>query len=322
MRRFVQAFFRHPILLILPVIVSLVVSVGYATSRPRVYRAGLSLWCDTPVPAPSSIFAGDEQPAAAQLAVLNELLQTKTFLTRVGQAGPWAPYLASHSQADDTALLYGLATHIGASTAGRHVLSLSTTGASPNEALDLAKALGTAYVAQINETQQSRAKSSVGFYQLQVDETSKALADAQNKLDRYLLSHQSPTAGPLGPQADAEASQITQQVSAAQSNYDQAKANAATAGLGLSSVSDSGVLRIFDKPTASPNPVSRKKKVIFAGVAGVFAGVTVSFVTLLLLVLGDQSVHGAGDVEGLLGMQVVGTIEQFRSKRRRGTKVS
>ena len=44
--------------------------------------------------------------------------------------------------------------------------------------------------------------------------------------------------------------------------------------------------------------------------------------TLLFLVVGDRSVRGTGDVEDVLGMQVIGTIDQFKTKIRRGKSAS
>ena len=108
----------------------------------------------------------------------------------------------------------------------------------------------------------------------------------------------------------------------AQSNYDQAASHLTGAGVGLSSVADSGVLRIFDAPRTTGLAVSRKKKLVFGGVAGLFAGAMVSLFALLFLVMGDRAVHGTGDVEDLLGMQVVGTIDQFRTKIRSGKGAS
>jgi capsular polysaccharide biosynthesis protein len=87
-------------------------------------------------------------------------------------------------------------------------------------------------------------------------------------------------------------------------------------------VAESGVLRVLDSPRTTGLPVSRKKKIIFGGVAGFFAGAMVSLITLLFLVVGDRAVHGTGDVEDLLGMQVVGTIDQFKTKIHPGKSAS
>ncbi|HET7486291.1 MAG TPA: hypothetical protein VFJ85_00070 [Acidimicrobiales bacterium] len=320
MRRFVQAFFRHPVLLILPILIAPVVSLLYSSRAPKVYTASMSLWCDTPVPNPSSIFTSDNAPATGQQSILTELLSTRTFLTKVAEAGPWKASIAGKPQAAVDSVIWNLGAHVGVHTTGRHILVISTVGPDPTFARDLAKAVGDAYVADVNETQQARAKSSLGFYDVQAGEAAKALAEAQSKLNEYVASHQG--AGPLGVVGDVQASQLSQDVSSAKAQYEEATLNASTARLGLTNVSDSGLLRIYDEARAADAPVSRKKQIVFGGVAGLFGGAMVSFMALLLLVLADQSVRGAGDIESIPGMEVVGTVEQFRMRRRRGFRAS
>jgi len=317
MRRYVQAFFRHPFLLTIPIVVAVVISLGYEVRQPRSYNAAASMWCDVPVPNQSSIFSGtSDPPSASQSVVLTELLATREFLSKVGQNGPWAGYLAAHPGPDGDSLLFKLASDVSVSTPGPHVLAITTKGASPGDALALAKAVSDAYVAQVNDTQRTRAQSSVGFYKVEVDQASTALNAAKDKLAKYLAANQS--SGPLGALADATVTQLTQALSVAQTNYDAATSNLTDAGIGLSSVTDSGVLRIFDAPRTTGLPVGRKKKIIFGGVAGLFAGAMVGLFILIFLVVGDRSVHGTGDLEDLLGMQVVGTIDQFTTKIRAG----
>ena len=109
MRRYLQAYFRHPILLSAPLVIALFVSIFYGLHQPRKYQAGASIWCDVPVPGDSTIFTGTSQPpSAAQAAVLTELLQTHEFLMSIGKLGPWADYLASHDQATDDRLVQQL----------------------------------------------------------------------------------------------------------------------------------------------------------------------------------------------------------------------
>ena len=100
MRRYVQAFFRHPLLLTMPIIIAVTISLGYEVRLPRTFSANASMWCDVPVPNQSSIFSGtSELPSASQSVVLTELLQTREFLSKVGQSSPWAGYLAAHPEA-------------------------------------------------------------------------------------------------------------------------------------------------------------------------------------------------------------------------------
>src|SRR4030088_377414 len=321
MRRYVQAFFRHPFLLMMPIVLAVTLSLAYQIRQPRTYAASVTMWCDVAVPNQSTIFSGtSDMPSSAQSVVLTELLQTRVFMAKVAQNGPWAASLAANPGAVADRMLIQLGGDVSVVTLGPHVLSISTKGTSAGEALVLAKSVADAYIAEVNDTLRARAQSSVGFYQLQVTDASKALAAAQDKLNKYVAANQG--SGPIGASVDATLTHLTQAVTDAQSNYDQAASRITSAGVGLSNVADSGVLRIFDSPRTTGLPVSHKKKVIFGGVLGIFAGLMVSLFTLLFLVMGDRSVRGTGDVEDLLGMQVVGTIDQFKTKIRRGKSAS
>src|SRR5207237_1376915 len=110
-----------------------------------------------------------------QSVVLTELRQTREFPSKVGQNSPWAGYLAAHPGADGDRLLFQLAGDVSVSIPGPHVLAIATKGASAGDALDLAKSVADAYVAEVNDTQRTRAQSSVGFYKLQVDQASTEL---------------------------------------------------------------------------------------------------------------------------------------------------
>jgi uncharacterized protein involved in exopolysaccharide biosynthesis len=321
MRRYVQAFFRHPFLLTMPIVLAVALSLATQVRQPRTYSASATMWCDVAVPNQSTIFSGtSDMPSSSQSVVLTELLQTRVFMAKVAQDGPWAASLAANPGAASDRMLTQLGGDVSVATLGPHVLSVSTKASSPEDALALAKSVAGAYIAEVNDTLRARAQSSVGFYQVQVTDANKALAAAQDKLNKYVAANQG--SGPLGASVDATLTHLTQAVSDAQSVYDQAANRVTSAGVGLSNVADSGVLRIFDAPRTTGLPVSHKKKVIFGAVLGIFAGLMVSLCTLLFLVVGDRSVRGTGDVEDVLGMQVIGTIDQFKTKIRRGKSAS
>jgi len=322
MRRYVQTFFRHPFLLAAPLVIAVVCGLALISRQPRKYSAGATLWCDVPVPSQSTIFNGSTAaPAAGQAAVLSELLQTHEFLVKVAQTGPWADFLASHSPAQVDQLLGSLGRSISVTAPGPHLMVINALRPSSDEALALAKATTDTYIKEVNDTQHSRAVSSVGFYQLEVDAAQKALAAAQNQLATYQAANPAGS-GPLGALGDAKLAQLVQSVTSAQNSVNQAQANQQGASLGLTSLTDAGALRVYDAPRLSSVPVSRRKAIIFVGAGSVLAGGMVSLFALLYLVVSDTSVRGTADLEEMLGLEVVGTIDQFKTKRRGRSRVS
>jgi capsular polysaccharide biosynthesis protein len=323
MRRYVQTFFRHPFLLMAPLVIALALGLFSINRQPRKYLAGATVWCDVPVPQQSTVFTGSSNmPAVGQAAVLTELLQTHSFLAKVAAASPWASLVKTNNQLAGDQVLNSLGSSVSVVAPGPHLLSITVKRPTADEALALAKAATDTYIKEMNDTQHSRAVSSVGFYQLEVDAAQKALVAAQDQLGSYVAANQPASGGPLGAAVDAKITQLVQGITAAQNSLNQAKASQQSATLGLTSLSDAGAIRLYDAPRVSPTPLSRRKVIIFAGVGSVLAGAMVSLFALLYLVVTDTSVRGTADLEEALGLEVVGKIDQFKTRHRGRTRVS
>ena len=72
---------------------------------------------------------------------------------------------------------------------------------------------------------------------------------------------------------------------------------------------------MIDQPTVPQFPKSRKKQLVFGGVGALLAGGMISLLALLFLVASDKTVRDVADIEEELGLNVVGTIGQFRTRR-------
>src|SRR4029079_1356272 len=96
---YVQTFNRHRVLFSMPVAIMTVLALWFVAGTPKQYKAGASLFVDTPVTQPSSFEdpnPGDVTPAAQSQQLLNELLATRSFRLKVGHQGPLTKYLATH----------------------------------------------------------------------------------------------------------------------------------------------------------------------------------------------------------------------------------
>jgi capsular polysaccharide biosynthesis protein len=124
-----------------------------------------------------------------------------------------------------------------------------------------------------------------------------------------------------GATVDPTVTQLSGTVATAQQAYGEAVSNYNSSKMGLSSAADSSQLHVIDQPLAAYLQAS-KKKVIFAGIGGLFAGGVISILLLSWLVSKDTSPLDAEDLEDELGLTVVGTIEQLPSPRRKELGVS
>src|SRR5581483_11231958 len=93
--RYREAFRRHRILFVTPVLVAGALALWIALSAPKMYRSGATVWSDSAVGSQNSVF-GALPPAGQDQQLLNELLTTRYFQTAIADSSPLGSYLRSH----------------------------------------------------------------------------------------------------------------------------------------------------------------------------------------------------------------------------------
>jgi uncharacterized protein involved in exopolysaccharide biosynthesis len=309
-RRYVEAFLRHPALFGVPIVLAFLVSVMLTQQQPRAYIARASLWADAPVPNDTTILdAPNPTPAQQEMGVLQELLHTREFL-----GGVWSRLVKSgveHGSPSD-AQLAGVANSITVATGGAHVLTLAVKDRAPDHASATTKAAIDELIAEVAATRRTRFQQQVAFYTEQVNAARTALTAAQGQLDAYEAQH---PPNPDATEPDPAIGVLASGVTTAQQHYNDASSNLSTAQQGLGTANDSTELRIVDAPVTPTAPESHKKQLLFAGVAGLFAGAVVSLLALVFLVATDTSVRTVHDLEDELAPRVIGTIPLLKTER-------
>ncbi|MGH9076257.1 MAG: Wzz/FepE/Etk N-terminal domain-containing protein [Acidimicrobiales bacterium] len=311
MKRYLEMFFRHRLLVILPLLVAVTGAVMYASSQHRQYQSTASLWVDSPVPGNSTIIqgVGAESPATSQMNVLNELLQTHDFLLNVAKATPLARFVATHPPAVVNSTLAGLVKGITVGSPGPQVINVTVKAASPGLAVALDGAVVHQYTTQVFAELQSRASTSVSYDGQQVKVAQAALAQAISQFQTAVGTPQAPGA----PTALSDTT-LTNAVLSAQEQLNTAQQNYQQANIVLGDVSDPNVLRVSDEPSPAV-PLARKKQLIFTGIGGLLGGLVVSIVVLMVLTAADTSARDEGDIERALDLRVVGNINEARRRR-------
>jgi uncharacterized protein involved in exopolysaccharide biosynthesis len=314
MKRYLRTFRRHRLLVIAPLVLALVIGLGYELKSPRHYTAAGTMWADAPVPDSSSVFsqsAPNPSPAAQASSLLNELLSTHKFLAAIAPRSPWAAYLRQHPDAIDT-VLGSVQKNTIVSTPGPQVLSVSYQSNDAAATGPMVRAIMGAFADQLVSLQKTRDQQQIAYDQQALQTASSALGTAQKQLANYLFAH--PQAA--GATVDPTVTQLSGNVANAQQLYGSAVAALNTSQLGLSSASDSSQLHVIDQPTAA-FVQGNKKKIVYGGVGGLFAGGVISILLLSWLVSKETAPWDAEDVEDELGLTVVGSIEELPSSRRR-----
>jgi uncharacterized protein involved in exopolysaccharide biosynthesis len=314
MNRYMRTFRRHKLLIILPVVLALVIGVGYEYSSPGHYQASGTLWADEPVPNSSSLFSQtppNPSPASQAASVLSELLATDQFLAKVGPRSPWAAYLRQHPDALHT-VFASLQKNTSVGALGPQVVGVTYQSTDAATTAPMVRAIMDAFVAQLVTLQKSRDQQQINYDKQNLQSAATALSSAQDQLRQYLFAHpQAP-----GATVDPTVTQLSGNVAQAQTLYGSAVSNLNSSQLGLSSVADSSQLHVIDAPSAAASQ-GRKKKLAYAGIGGLFAGLVIAILLLSWLVSKDTSPWNAEDVEDELGLTVVGSIEELPGPRRR-----
>jgi capsular polysaccharide biosynthesis protein len=167
------------------------------------------------------------------------------------------------------------------------------------------------FVAQLLSLQQTRDQQQINYDKQALQTSSSALNAAQQQLSAYLFAH--PQAA--GATVDPTVTQLSGNVATAQGAYGTAVGNLNASEQGLSSADASSQLHVIDQPTAAAAQ-GRKKKIVYGGIGGLFAGGVISILLLSWLVSKDTSPWDAEDLEDELGLTVVGSVDQLPAKRR------
>jgi uncharacterized protein involved in exopolysaccharide biosynthesis len=319
MKRYSRTFRRHRLLVIAPLVLALVIGLGYELKSPRHYTAQGTLWADAPVPDGTTVFSTSpptQSPASQGASVLSELLATDQFLKALAPHTPWAAYLRQHPGQLDN-VFSSLQKNTTVSVVGPQVIGVSYQSSDPTTAAPMARAIMNTYVAQLLALQQTRDQQQITYDKQAVQTAASALSSAQKQLTAYLAAHPQPA----GATVDPTVTQLSGNVATAQGAYGAAVGNLNNSQQGLSSSSDSSQLHVIDQPAAA-SVAGRKKKIMYGGIGGLFAGGLISILLLSWLVSKETAPWDAEDVEDELGLTVVGSIEELPSRRRQEVGVS
>jgi hypothetical protein len=322
MRRYLETFSRHKILLTVPVVIALVVSMWYATSKPHKYESAMTIWIDTSAPNPSYLEAPSpySTPAGQATGVLQEFLTTRQFLVSVGHRGPLASLLSgpagpkSLTSAQAAAVdneIAGLLFHaFTVSVVGPNVATVTLAGPSPTYLPGTLQALAAEYVDEVGGTLKDRNAAVIAYDQTQVKTARVALDQANAAVAAYQQAHP----GAL-PTSDPVYGQYVQAATNAQTTYTGLVNNLQQTNLSAANATSAASFHVIDPPQGT-FMLSNKKHEIFTVVAGFAAGLIISALALSALTALDKTARRQEDIDGVAGMEVVASIRELPRRSR------
>jgi capsular polysaccharide biosynthesis protein len=325
-RKLLEAFFRHKLLLLLPpILVPAIVTPIAMMSMPTVYETAVGVWVDTPAYLNyNNGFSPWMSPSQNQSTRINELLHTRAFLLDVAQRTPSLAPLVGNA-AGETRLtdIIGRSVAIGGNNGGDHLLLIRVQAPTARLAYELCTALVQAYQEKSAADVADQTDSAIQFYQGRSDEAQQRLTKATQDLRRYVASRQPDGASSGDPNQltipnsllDPRLSALQTGLQQAQSDYnsaqsvlDQAQKNAVAASQG-----QQVGFQVLDEPQVPTAPISQAKKLMIYPIAAAVGGLGVSGLLLVLLVMADRSVRSESDLAP--GLRVLGVLPSLHVRR-------
>lgn len=326
-RKLLEAFFGHKLLLLLPpILIPGLVTPIALLSTPVTYDTSVSIWVDHPTYLTvREQGANWNTPALTESGRLTELLRTRAFTDYVAQRTSLAPLVGTTSGEVIIGEVMSKGVSIGAATAGSdHLLVIRVSVPTAQLSYELAKAVVEGYQEKIAADQADQAGLAVQFYQGQVKDTQLKQAKATNDLKRYVAGQQAITAD---QQADTSPNQLPatmldSKLAALQAGVQAAQAEAAAAQSALRQAQQDSMawtegqqlgFQVLDPPTMPTQATRQTKKVIIYPIAAAVAALGLSGLLLVLLVAGDRSTRDSADLAP--GLRLLGTVPMLKVKR-------
>ncbi len=337
MLRLLETFFRHKLLLLAPVGIVLVATIGWVAIQPPTYDASVRIWTEkqTLVPNPNSnpyLTAAQEQSG-----VLTELVSTKYFDVKVGKRSKLTDAgrgQKQHSQGGirtRLARLVGLAPPPGNPTdtqvedavysavasstlvvpSGSEIITVTYTAGSPEMAALVAQAIVDQFMDEALTNQRVQADAAVAVYSRQIKQSQAELSVSDKALDDYLLANPSQRATNAVPDArmlqlrrDDDAAHDRQQ--AIQDKLDQARLNR----VALDQTGVSGI-RVLDRAEEPSNASSFRRVALAASGVAFILAVLILVVGVLVLTWSVSTIRRPQEVEALLALRPVGSLPRL-----------
>jgi uncharacterized protein involved in exopolysaccharide biosynthesis len=329
--RYLETFFRHRLLVLMPLLLAGAMSIGISLAQPRSFESSARIWFYGSSLSPNAAQPG-VSVADRQAAVFIELLGSQAFDLKVGQRGPLTAYVAATNGPES--LVSRILARLGLSSlagqppsvddqvstilrkrvtvvsSGPEVVAISLRAADPEVARGTVQALVDQFSDEVLANRKTEAQTVVDFFDQQVKDQAAAVASAGADLSKYAAAH------PRAAGTDVTLIALQHTADTAKQRYDESLLQLGQAKLDLAAQSQAGGsgFRVIDPPTAPSQPLSRLSDLLRAVMGGLLAGLLVAACGLIALTAADSSVRRAAEIRQALGLRVVGEIPLLRSR--------
>jgi uncharacterized protein involved in exopolysaccharide biosynthesis len=324
-----EAFFRHAVLIVLPLILLPLVAAAAVLATPPQYEAEAGIWAER---ATYLNYSDDVNrfvsPALNQRNRLVELMRTRSFVDGIvdrTKLASLASTAAGARQLDDV-----FARDFDVIVNGDHLLVIRFRSEDKALAPQVLGAIYSAFKERVTTDQLGQAQLAITFYQGQLTSAESQLATARQELAKYLIANPSVAAtvarsGPDGALGDVQFADLQHRVQAGQQATDQASASLASARLDITAGAQGKelALRLVDPVVVSDSASRQLKKSLIYPILAVALGFLISAGLLMMFTFNDGSVRSLADLAP--DAVILGTLPRLQPAnvvQRRGAGVT
>jgi capsular polysaccharide biosynthesis protein len=331
--RFLETFFRHKWLILLPpLLIPLIVGPLAIMNAPSYYESSAGVWVDR-----AQYLQSNESvniylsPAQNQINRLGDLLRTRAFLMAIIGRTPLGPLAAT--EAGERAVRDAFIKGFSVFPSGDRVVTVRFRSSNPQLSVQMVNAVIETFKEQLATDRINQAVIATSFYESRLKTAEDELGKANEALRRYLAANPrlttidpergaaSTTAARLGLPAsaiDPQMAELLRQQDTQQGEVERLRSALEQARLSSSAALEGQEVgfQVVDQAQMPTQLTRERRKALLVPVAGVVVGAGLSAILLVLLVASDRAVRSEQDLLSIA--RVVGTVPQLRLKKSSG----
>lgn len=326
MNRTLEAFFRHPMRLLILIILPPLLGVGLTYFLiPRTYQAESSLWAYQPFGqiTPNGVVSDQfATPAQTQATALTELLNSRSFVLSVVNGINITPTLSlgsdvlSDPQKRDNAIFAEISKNVVVTPLDYNLYTITYKNRSPQIAQQIVASVVTQFTVQGTQFVYGQAQHLLTIYQGQLLQAKNAAAKALGAEQQYLAQHPELTKPGISPLNDPQYSSLDQQrlqTQAAEQNLE-TSIDLLNQEISLKGTSAGSLFKEMDVPFVPNQPQSRSKQFLVGGGIGAGVGLLLCLILLIVMVRRDRAVYIPRDIDKLANLPVVLELPHMSAK--------
>lgn len=315
MRRTLEIIFRHPLqLLILVVLLPIIGVVISYILTPKMYQSTGSVWAwhrysvISPTGPESDL---NSTPAQTQATALTELLQTRKFALDVikgidlESTMDLSATVKSDPQQLEDALFAEIAKNVVVTPQAYQLYTVSYANKSPEIAQKIVASVIQNFGTQSTNLTAAEGQNLLTNYQTQLKQAQERQNQAVQAQQSYAASHRNLTPAELA--ADPEYQQLDASTKQATANVQniQDQINVIQQSLGQTGDNATTLYQIVDTPQVPQLPLSRAPKFLIGGGIGLGVSLLADAIYLIILVRRDRSIYSAYDLQDVITLPVL-----------------